>query len=293
MVSRAGWPSGTGLTMADGLVRVLGIDACPGGWVAIELADGAFVRASFAVELRTLVDASTVGVIGVDMPLGLVAEGWRSADTAARAVLGPRRSSVFLVPPRAVWAHADFAAANAHCRALTGNGLSAQTWGLRHKLLEADALRARMPERLYEVHPEVAFAAMAVRPRVDPDQDWLAMVAAGGRTADLLPVDVLAASGGVGVVFGVPDVPAPAHRPLAYAKTTWAGAARRRALLWSAGIVLPDDLGPASVVPPVDVLDAAAVAWSAHRIVTGHGRCLPDGTGTQLDDRGKPIGIWY
>ncbi|ADP82737.1 DUF429 domain-containing protein [Pseudofrankia inefficax] len=278
--------------MADGVVRVLGVDACPGGWVAIELVDGEFSRASFATELRTLVDTSTVGVIGVDMPLGLRSEGWRAADHAARAVLGPRRASVFLVPPRAVWALPDFAAANARCRALTGNGLTQQTWGLRPKLLEADVLRERMPGRLYEVHPEVAFAAMAARPRTDPADEWLAMVVAAGETAEVGPGDVLAAGarggGGQHVV-----APAPAHRPLTHAKTTWAGAARRRALLRSAGILLPDDLGPAGVVPPVDVLDAAAVAWSAHRIATGQGRCLPDGTGTQLDDRGEPIGIWY
>ncbi|WP_045875287.1 DUF429 domain-containing protein [Pseudofrankia sp. DC12] len=287
--------------MADGVVRVpgarvlgarvLGVDACPGGWVAIELVDGAFARAAFAVELRTLVDTSTAGVIGVDMPLGLRTEGWRTADHAARAVLGPRRASLFLVPPRAVWAHTDFAAANAQCRALTGNGLTQQAWGLRHKLLEADVLRERMPSRLYEVHPEVAFAAMAARPRADPAEDWLAMVVAGAETAGLPPDDVLAAAarGGGGQVAA----PATAHRPLAHAKTTWAGAARRRALLRAAGIVLPDDLGPANVVPPVDVLDAAAVAWTAHRVATGQGRCLPEGSGTQLDDRGEPIGIWY
>jgi predicted RNase H-like nuclease len=278
--------------MTDAPVRVIGIDACPGGWVAIELADGAFAGASFAAELGPLVTASRAAVIGVDMPLGLLTEGWRAADHAARAVLGPRRASVFLVPPRAVWALPDFTAANAQCRALTGNGLTQQAWGLRHKLLEADALRARLPGRLYEVHPEVAFAAMAAQPRTDPARDWLAMVAAGGVTADLLPADLVAAGARPG---GTPaaGAPAPTHLPLAYAKTTWAGAARRRALLWSAGIVLPDDLGPASVVPPVDVLDAAAVAWTAHRIVTGQARCLPDGTGTQLDERGEPIGIWF
>ncbi|MBL7501037.1 DUF429 domain-containing protein [Frankia sp. CNm7] len=277
--------------MGDELVRVLGIDACPGGWVAIELVGGTFAAAHFAAELRTLVDTTTVGVIGVDMPLGLLTEGWREADHAARAVLGPRRASVFLVPPRTVWERRDFDAANAHCRALTGNGLTQQSWGLRHKVLEADALRERMPSRLYEIHPEVAFAAMAARPRADPAADWMAMVAAGRETGDLIPSDILAAGGRAVVARGVPRLPT--HIPLVHAKTTWAGAARRRALLRAAGIVLPDDLGPANSVPPVDVLDAAAVGWSAHRIATGHAGRLP-GTGqAQLDDRAEPIAIWY
>ena len=268
------------------------MDGCPGGWVAVELVDGAFAGASFAAELRTLVDTTTVAVIGVDMPLGLVGEGWRAADQAARAVLGPRRASVFLVPPRPVWENADFAAANAHCRALTGNGLTQQTWGLRNKILEADVLRERMPGRLYEVHPEVTFAAMAARPRTEPAEAWLAMVAAGRETGDLIPGDLL--SSDVRAVVARGWVPAmPAHAPLAHAKTTWAGAARRRALLRAAGVVLPDDLGPANLVPPVDVVDAAAVAWTAQRIASGQAGRLPAAEPAQLDDRAEPIAIWY
>ncbi len=54
-------------------------------------------------------------------------------------------------------------------------------------------------------------------------------------------------------------------------KKSWAGQTNRRRLLESQGISLPDDLGPAGVVPPDDVLDAAAAAWSAHRIARrGH-----------------------
>ena len=37
------------------------------------------------------------------MPLGLLETGWREADRAARGLLGPRRSSVFAIPPRPVW----------------------------------------------------------------------------------------------------------------------------------------------------------------------------------------------
>jgi predicted RNase H-like nuclease len=273
-----------GEPVAPDAVTVLGIDACPGGWVGIELTGGAFAGASFAQELSVLVEPATAAVVGVDMPLGLCAETWRAADHTARAVLGPRRASVFLVPPRAVWEQSDFTAANAVCRGLTGNGLTQQTWGLRHKVLEADALRARMPGRMFEVHPEVAFAAMAAQPRPGWSAAWMAVVAAGARGGDTLPGDVRSAR---------PGEAASAHAPLAYAKTTWAGAARRRGLLALAGIALPDDLGAANSVPPVDVLDAAAVAWSAHRIATGRAGHLPPETPAQRDDRGEPIAIWY
>jgi len=36
--------------------------------------------------------------VGIDMPLGLLASGWRAADREARALLGPRRSSIFAIP---------------------------------------------------------------------------------------------------------------------------------------------------------------------------------------------------
>jgi hypothetical protein len=39
--------------------------------------------------------------------------------------------------------------------------------------------------------------------------------------------------------------------------------------------VLPDDLGEAGVVPVADVLDAAAVAWSARRFAAGEARSFP------------------
>jgi predicted RNase H-like nuclease len=81
-----------------------------------------------------------------------------------------------------------------------------------------------------------------------------------------------------------------AGAPLAYAKTTWNGLAARRTLLARAGIGLPDDLAAAGRAAPDDVLDAAAVAWSAHRIATGDARTLPDPP--QRDDHGRAVAIW-
>jgi len=59
------------------------------------------------------------------------------------------------------------------------------------------------------------------------------------------------------------------------AKTTWNGQMDRRAALARAGVVLPDDLGQAGVVPVADVLDAAAVAWSARRFAAREARSFP------------------
>ena len=148
-------------------MRVTGVDACRRGWVAVSLevsgpprVEGVRVHESLAGVLA----GAGAGVTGIDMPLGLLESGWREADRAARGLLGPRRSSVFAIAPRAVWAQASYQAANRRCRELTGQGLSIQAWGLRAKLLEAGRYREVCGHPLYEVHPELAFGAMAGAP---------------------------------------------------------------------------------------------------------------------------------
>ena len=236
-------------------MRVTGVDACRGGWVAVSVdgpeqaeeaagADGLRVEMVRVHEtLAGVLDGHGSRVVGIDMPLGLLGSGWREADRAARGLLGPRRSSVFAIPPRAVWDQASYQAASQRCRELTGQGLSIQAWGLRARLLEADRFRGSCGFPLYEVHPELAFCVLA-------------------------------------------------GAPLAHSKHTAAGRERRRELLSRAGITLP--LIPRARVPraPVtDTLDAAAVACSAWRIATGRAVVVP--ARPQRDDRGLPIAIRY
>ena len=64
-------------------------------------------------------------------------------------------------------------------------------------------------------------------------------------------------------------------QPLEHSKISWTGHITRRALLAKHGIHLPDELGDAGKARLDDVLDAAAAAWSAHRIATGHASRLP------------------
>lgn len=78
-------------------------------------------------------------------------------------------------------------------------------------------------------------------------------------------------------------------QPLQY-KETWAGTNERRQLLRAAGIDMPDDLGPVGVVPIDDILDAAAVAWSADRIAQGKAETIP--TEPELDGNLR-MAIWF
>ena len=237
-------------------MRVTGVDACRGGWVAVSLdgpegaeeieeVEGVEGASPLRVEmvrvhetLAGVLDGHGSRVVGIDMPLGLLGSGWREADRAARGLLGPRRSSVFAIAPRAVWEQASYQAASERCRELTGQGLSIQAWGLRARLLEADRFRGSCGYPLYEVHPELAFCALA-------------------------------------------------GAPLAHSKHTAAGRERRRELLSRAGITLPR----IPRAPVTDTLDAAAVACSAWRIATGRAVVIP--ARPQRDDRGLQIAIRY
>ncbi|MGD8438906.1 MAG: DUF429 domain-containing protein [Holophagae bacterium] len=154
---------------------VAGADVAKGRWVVVVLRDGRFVRATVVDHLLQL--RSRIGVpdlVALDIPIGLPANGesWpRSSDLEARALVGPRRSSVFLSPPLPVLAEPDFAAANARHRALTGKGLSRQTWGLRERILEAAAYVAEFPD-VIECHPEVCFRGIKGAPLEHPKKSW-------------------------------------------------------------------------------------------------------------------------
>jgi predicted RNase H-like nuclease len=152
---------------------VLGVDACRSGWVGVEVHDGRFAAAHVGSGLAGLLQAVPgAAAIGVDMPLGLVHSGWRQADVEARKFLGPRRSSLFLTPPRAAFAEETHAAASGRCRQLCGHGMSIQAWGLKAKVQEANTLREAGSCRLWEVHPETSFTAMGLGPGDGSKKSW-------------------------------------------------------------------------------------------------------------------------
>jgi predicted RNase H-like nuclease len=150
---------------------VAGLDACRTGWVAVVLDDGrfadAFVAATFTDALAQLDGAAA---LGVDIPIGLPADGAgpRLADQAARSFVGARRGSVFPTPPRAALLAPTYADAR---RVLPS--LSAQSYALRHKILEVDA---GLSERVFEVHPEVSFAALNAGPLPHAKRTWNGMM---------------------------------------------------------------------------------------------------------------------
>lgn len=82
-----------------------------------------------------------------------------------------------------------------------------------------------------------------------------------------------------------------AGAPLPDGKKTWSGTVRRWDLLHAHHIRVPRDLGPAGRLTAVDdVLDAAAVAWTARRFAAGEATCVP--AEPEVFSDGVPAAIW-
>ena len=228
--------------VADG--SVLGVDRQAGAWVGALLPTGGVgtVRLVSAPDLATLVDRAasqaTVRLVAVDIPVGLPDTGVRQADVLVRRRLGARGSSVFPTPVREALAADTYAEAREVSVARTGGrSLAAQSYALRAAILDVDGyLRG-------EGGTEDAAEKAAGRPPVVEVHPELCFAVMAGA-------------------------------PLASRKTTPEGIAERVGLLTAQGVRLPAgvDLGRAGVD---DVLDAAAAAWSAARVVAGRAERIP------------------
>ncbi len=158
---------------------VVGVDGCRAGWVAVALPAESgqplrpapvFVAKSFR-ETRRWCDEIGALAVGVDMPIGLPANGQRDSDGLARRRLGPRRSSFFPTPAHAVLGAESWDEALALSRQASGKGISKQAFNLMPKVRQIrSVIRPADQPRFSEVHPETSFAVMAAQAGVAPLQ---------------------------------------------------------------------------------------------------------------------------
>jgi predicted RNase H-like nuclease len=138
-------------------VAVLGVDGWRGQWVGA-LLDGRRVALSVLPDAAAVLAVPGAEVIGIDMPIGLSADGPRACDLAARKLLGRAGSSVFPAPVRPVLRCASYDEACVVSRAASGKALSVQTWNLVPSIADLDRALGDPPDdRVHEVHPELAF----------------------------------------------------------------------------------------------------------------------------------------
>lgn len=219
-------------------MQVIGVDGTRTGWIAVTLENGAFAGAAlfpaFADVLRASREATCVAV---DIPIGLPERGFRPADKAAKSFLSESQSRVFPTPPRAVLEEPTHADAVLRARDVAGAGISQQSFALRKKIFEVDAL---VEERVVEIHPEVSFFALAGRP-LPAKKTWNGLERRRTALAAVgiaLPNDLGAA--GTGAPDDILDAAAAAWSALRYAR--------------GEALPLPDP-------PPVDRLARPVAIW--------------------------------
>jgi len=221
---------------------IAGLDGCRGAWAGalLDLDDPDRRRCALFPDVAALLDAPEQPlVIGIDVPIGLpdrIVGGGRAADLAARAKLGPARSSVFPMPPRAAIYASDYETAKALSRAASDPPFAPSIQGyniFRYVRAVDTLLRARpaLCDRIHEVHPEVAFHALN-----------------GGKP------------------LGLPKKGVQARE----------GLDLRRRLLAAAGLPQALIDARAKGVPEDDHLDALAALTVARDILAGHAVSMPD-----------------
>lgn len=156
----------------------VGVDGCPGGWVAAGVdGDGSwsYGLADSFESLWNHLDQSTLVRVLVDIPIGLCENRVRECDEAARDLLGCRWNSVFRTPVRSA---VDLKRregdedrrpeASDRNDARTGYGLSAQVWNITDNIAELDDFfrdhHLSLDGVVREAHPELAFMAFNGQP---------------------------------------------------------------------------------------------------------------------------------
>ena len=143
----------------------VGVDGCPGGWLAVTEGGSRTPVASIAPTFAALIESlPSTAVIGIDIPIGLPEEGARQCERETRQLLGwARMTSVFSAPPRPCLVARTYEEA---CRIrfeIEGKKMSRQAFCILRKIREVDdvlAIERTVAARVIEVHPEVSFAIM-------------------------------------------------------------------------------------------------------------------------------------
>jgi predicted RNase H-like nuclease len=159
----------------------LGVDRAGGAWLAVGYGGGDDPAVGVYNSMADLWadHGDRAERVVVDVPVGLLDlpesdrpaddRRTRACDDRARAVVGPRSSSVFPAPSRPAVAAAvggeSHEAVSDRNRAVTGTGLSARARALASAIDEVDRFLREGPgdpEVVVEGHPELCFRAFAV-----------------------------------------------------------------------------------------------------------------------------------
>lgn len=153
-------------------MKVVGVDGCKGGWIAMEwnTDDQTMEPGIFPTLAAVIANHADAGAIAIDIPIGLSPIGTRLCDIEARQRLRPHRSSSVFPPPiHEILDAPTFQEAQRRSVAAIGKGTSRQCFAIFDKIREAnDTITPTMQDRVFEIHPEICFWALAGRPMTHP-----------------------------------------------------------------------------------------------------------------------------
>jgi predicted RNase H-like nuclease len=251
----------------DPSTLLIGLDGCRNGWIgaAAELGALSSVRMAKIRRFDDLFSAfgTSPGVVAVDMPVGLVNDGSREVEGAARKILGSQASSIFTPPERMLL---EFASLNGHLESpypssyddsynavndwadnFLGHGVARQAFGIFGKIAEIDRyMTAERDPRVHEAHPELIFREMNNGDQLPPKKQ-----PEGADSRTMLLNDVLRVEVELLTVSG--DSSVKSNRD--------------------------------------DELDALALLWTAKRIATGEAKRIPEVV--DFDPVGLDMAMWF
>jgi predicted RNase H-like nuclease len=146
--------------MSRNVQKIAGVDGCRSGWLVVEACSN-LRNANFRIASNWNAIASDAQIIAVDMPIGLSRDGVRQCEVEARKIISPHGPRVFKTVPRGAlkFPQKDWLSANQWAKAKGYGGISKQIWAIRPKIIEIDrVITPTLQERVYEAHPELAFA---------------------------------------------------------------------------------------------------------------------------------------
>jgi predicted RNase H-like nuclease len=147
---------------------IAGADGYRKQWlVAMEHAPG---RTAIEVvpTIDVLLSRAEIEVLVIDVPIGLLDEGRRACDVAARRMIGPRRNSVFTAPIRPMLGAETWEEACQRRHEVEGKRCSRQTFGILPLIRAVDhRMNPELQRRVREGHPEVSFTVMTGAPMAE------------------------------------------------------------------------------------------------------------------------------
>jgi predicted RNase H-like nuclease len=137
--------------------------------MAWNIEHGALVPSIHPTFMALLEAFPSDAVVGIDIPIGLSEGERRQCDSEARKVLRHRHSCVFDAPNRRILNAESYQVALTLSRSLTDEGITCQSFAIFSRIAEVDSVMTPdLQARVFEMHPEVSFWALAGAPMSTP-----------------------------------------------------------------------------------------------------------------------------